>query len=114
MNAGSTSKKLGEYLGTLESLLADCTSHLTDRELIELRAIVHDRRHGRKADPGSGASTRLAQRADGIVKLLGAAACDLRPRETQQLDDLVAGRRAEAAIVMRSPVRFHKTRSTSR
>jgi hypothetical protein len=88
----TTMRTILQYRSELEALLDDRAAPLTDAETTALRAIVRERRSGRRGQPGTPAPSHILQRADGIVDLLNAAARELRPRETQQLDDLVAGR----------------------
>jgi len=101
---------LGAYRQQLGTLLEDSESSLTEGDLAALRAIVGERRNGwnirvRTKPPNA----VVRRRAEDILLLLDAAARHLRPRETQQLDDLVAGREAVSAPPEPSaPVRLHR------
>jgi len=111
MNGART---LPEYQAKLRVLLDGVTAPLSTEELSSLRAIVRQRRNGR----GNGATPRAAphvcKRADEIVALLAAAARELRPRETQELDDLVAGQPPKTAPPPSVPVRMHRSGWPSR
>jgi hypothetical protein len=85
-------RTLPHYRSELESLLDDPAAPLTEDETSALRAIVRERRSGRRGGVATPAASHILRRADGIVELLSAAGRELRPRETQELDDLVAGR----------------------
>jgi hypothetical protein len=74
-----------------------------------LRGAVRERRNRRRGREPSAATTEIAQRVEEIVQLLENAACVLRPRETQELDDLVAGKEpAEPTAGYTTPVRLHR------
>jgi hypothetical protein len=98
---------LEQYLETVRSLLRDAAESETNEDAAALRAIVRERRNGRGRR--THASPSVGARADEIVDLLGRAACHLRPRETQQLDDLVAGKIPEPAVELQHPIRLHRT-----
>ena len=85
-------RTLPEYRAALDDLLNDPAQQLTEDESSALREIVRRRRNGRRDQTQLRAAPHVCQRADEIVDLLSVAARELRPRETQQLDDLVAGR----------------------
>jgi hypothetical protein len=97
---------LGEYAERLQAILGSPASPLTDEECGALRAIVRECRSGRAQQ--TIASPAVHERADEIVELLGRAARHLRPRETQQLDDLVAGRERTVAPEPSYPIRLHR------
>ena len=101
---------LGAYHERLGTLLDDSESSLTESDLAALRAIVRERRNGRKVSVETESpNLAVSRRAEEIVLLLGTAARHLRPRETQQLDDLVAGREAESLPeAQNTPVRLHR------
>jgi hypothetical protein len=96
---------LSAYEEVLDGLLRR-SPPLTDDELEALRAIVRERRgrHPRQTQ----ATPAVHDRADAIVELLDRAARQLRPRETQQLDDLVAGKLPEPSVTHRHPIRSHR------
>jgi hypothetical protein len=99
---------LQEYHEVLETLLADPARPLADDETAILRALVRERRNGRRDRPVTDAPSHVRERADRIVALIGNAARDLRPRETQELDDVVAGRPPKTVTAPRQPVRSHR------
>ena len=101
-----TDPTVDEYTETLRALLQDPVEPLSAEESVDLRAIVRERRSGRRSQ--TTASAAVHERADEIVEMLGRAARHLRPRETQQLDDFVAGKEPEPALVVRHPVRPHR------
>jgi hypothetical protein len=100
---------LQEYHEVLGTLLADPARPLADDEAAMLRALVRERRNGRRDRPVIEAPSHLCERADRIVALIGSAARDLRPRETQELDDVVAGRPPKPVAAPRQPVRSRRT-----
>jgi hypothetical protein len=104
---------LTEYRGRLEILL-DTGAPLNAGEIYSLREIVRQRRNGRRNLDTPHAAAHILERADEIVALLGAAASELRPRETQALDDLVAGRPPRAGPPPSFPVRMHRSGWPSR
>ena len=75
---------------------------------------MRQRRNGRRNQEPPRATTHVCERADKIVALLEAAARELRPRETQELDDLVAGKPPEAGSSPSIPVRMHRSGLASR
>jgi hypothetical protein len=111
-------RTLPEYQAKLQVLLDGVTAPLSTEEISSLRAIVRQRRNGRGNGRGNGETPRAAphvcKRADEIVALLAAAARELRPRETQELDDLVAGQPPKTAPAPSVPVRMHRSGWPSR
>ena len=108
-------RTLHEYRASLESLLDGASAPLTAAEISSLRAIVRHRRNGRRNQEAPRAAVHVRERADEIVTLLSAAARDLRPRETQELDDLVAGHATpKNAPPPHVPVRMHRSGWPSR
>ena len=101
-------RTLPEYQARLEILLDGGVAPLNAEEISSLRAIVRQRRNGRRNLEAPHAAAHVRERADEIVALLGAAARELRPRETQELDDLVAGRPPKAGPPPSFPVRMHR------
>lgn len=101
-------RTLVEYQARLQFLLDDAGAPLSAEETARLRAIVRQRRNGRRNQDALPAAPHVCERADEIVALLGAAAGELRPRETQELDDLVAGQAQKACPPPSSPVRIHR------
>jgi hypothetical protein len=99
-----------EYRHQLRSLLADCRASLSEEEQRVLRAVVRERRNWRRDREQTSAPAAINQRAEQIVQLLESAARVLRPRETQELDDLVAGKKpAERQVVVPgTPVRVRR------
>jgi hypothetical protein len=108
------SRTFSEYREALEALLADPASPLTDDDVAALRAIVRERRNGRNGQALTQSTKRIHRQADAIVELLGSAARDLRPRETQELEDIVAGRAPATPPPARSPIRSHRSGWPSR
>ncbi|MEP6892804.1 MAG: hypothetical protein ABI927_03395 [Gaiellaceae bacterium] len=97
------------YLTLLSSLLAQCDSKSSEEDRESLRLAVYERRTWGPRRVRTPTSVAIGKQADEIVKLLEGAARVLRPRETQALDDLVAGR--EAAVDMGTPyqpIRLHR------
>ena len=99
-----------EYRNQLRHLLADCQTSLTDEEQGTLRMVVRERRNRRPNRAYTPASAAINEQAAAIVQLLESAAQVLRPRETQELDDLVAGRKpADPHLPSQStPVRLRR------
>ena len=97
------------YLALLSSLLERCDSKASEEERQTLRVAVYERRtwgHRRAQTP---TSATIGRKADEIVKLLEGAARVLRPRETQALDDLVAGRAVPVDTgTPYQPIRLHR------
>jgi hypothetical protein len=74
-----------------------------------LRALVRERRNGRRRHTQVSASAEVNKQANKIVLLLESAGRVLRPRETQELDDLVAGRaKVEPKAPAYAPVRLRR------
>jgi hypothetical protein len=98
-----------EYRHQLRSLLADCRTSFSDEEQRLLRAIVRERRNWRRDREQTPAPAAINRRAEQIVHLLESAARELRPRETQELDDLVAGKKPmQSEPAPGTPVRVHR------
>jgi len=89
-------------------MLLDDLVPLSAGDIASLRAIVRQRRNGRRNQATPPGAARIRKRADEIVALLGEAARELRPRETQELDDFVAGRPAKTCSTPSYPVRMHR------
>jgi hypothetical protein len=85
-------RTLPEYRAALDMLLGDCETSMTDDQMSALRANVVERRNARRDRVATQPAPEIGRRADDILSLLASAARELRPRETQELDDLVAGR----------------------
>ena len=97
------------YLALLSSLLDRCDSKASDEERQTLRVAVYERRTWGPRRAQTPTSDTIGKRADEIVKLLEGAARVLRPRETQALDDLVAGRAAPVDTgTPYQPIRLHR------
>jgi hypothetical protein len=96
---------LRDYEELLHALLRP-SAPLTDNESLALRTAVRERRSGRTRR--TEAAPAIQEPADAIVTLLERAARHLRPRETQQLDDLVAGKAPAVDPAPRHPVRLHR------
>jgi hypothetical protein len=102
-------RTLPEYQARLQILLDGGAAPLSAEEIFSLRAMVRDARNGRQKQETPRAAPHVSQRATEIVALLTAAARELRPRETQELDDLVAGRPPKAGPPPSFPVRRHRS-----
>ena len=100
----------GEYRDQLRQLLDRGKEAFTDEEQQTLRAVVRERRNRRRGSEQTLASAAIDAHALAIVHVLESAARVLRPRETQELDDLVAGiEPAEPQSGARyAPVRMHR------
>jgi hypothetical protein len=100
----------GEYRDQLRRLLDRGKETFTDEEQSTLRAVVRERRNRRRGGEPTVASAEIDAHALAIVDVLESAARVLRPRETQELDDLVAGiEPAEPDTGTRyAPVRMHR------
>ena len=97
------------YLALLSSLLDRCDSKASDEERQTLRIAVYERRTWGPRKVPTPTSVAIGKKADEIVKLLEGAARVLRPRETQALDDLVAGREAPVDNgTPYQPIRLHR------
>jgi hypothetical protein len=96
------------YQARLQLLLDGAAAALSVEEIDRLRMIVCRRRNGRPSLDALHAAPQVCECADEIVALLGAASRELRPRETQELDDLVAGRLPKNDPPPSSPVRMHR------
>ncbi|MFN0153193.1 MAG: hypothetical protein ACKVUT_02345 [Gaiella sp.] len=114
MSSATGQRRLHDFRASLLEMIDECTAVLTERQLRELRAVIHDRRRGRTAAERTGSRSRVNRQADEILALLNAASCQLRPRETQELDDLVAGKEPAPTLSAPTPVRLHHTRSAVR
>jgi hypothetical protein len=102
-----------EYRNQLRELLRQCDTSLSVEQQHALRALVRERRNGRRRPTQASASDAVDKQANAIVLLLESAGRVLRPRETQELDDLVAGReKAEPKPAPYGPVRLRR-RGTS-
>ena len=86
----------GEYRHRLHHLLVHCQTSLTDEQRRVLRTVVRERRNWRRNREQAATPAEVSRQADEIVQLLEDAARVLRPRETQELDDLVAGKEPTA------------------
>jgi hypothetical protein len=107
-------RTLPEYQARLQMLLGGRAAPLSAEEISSLRAIVRQRRNGRRNQETLRAAPHVCERATEIVTLLAAAERELRPRETQELDDLVAGRPPKAGPPPSVPVRMHRSGWPSR
>lgn len=97
------------YLALLSSLLEQCDSKATEEDRRTLRIAVYERRNWGPKRAQTPTSAAIGKKADEIVKLLEGAARVLRPRETQALDDLVAGRAAPVDNgTPYQPIRLHR------
>jgi hypothetical protein len=107
-------RTLADFQTRLQVLMDGAAASLTDEELAALRASVRVSRNGRRdretLEPGPSVRARAAE----ILALLGAAAPELRPRETQALEDIVAGRKPKASPPPSVPVRMHRSGWPSR
>jgi hypothetical protein len=97
------------YLALLSRLLDRCDSTASDEDRQTLRVAVYERRTWGARRAKTPTSEVIGKRADEIVELLEGAARVLRPRETQALDDLVAGRQAPVDTgTPYQPIRLHR------
>jgi len=96
------------YRAALHTLLGDCATSMTDDEMSALRATVVERRNGRRDRVPAQPAPVVGRRADDILSLLQSAGRELRPRETQELDDLVAGRTPREDPPASFPVRLRR------
>lgn len=105
---------VGDYRHQLRRLLVDCQTSLTDEQQRVLRAVVRERRNWRPNREQTPAPAVLSRHADEIVQLLESAARVLRPRETQELDDLVAGKEPPAPQTtgFNTPILLHRRRGS--
>ena len=100
---------VGEYRDHLCELLEQSDAKLIPEEREILRAVVRERRYGRSQRLQASASAAVNTRASEIVEVLESAARVLRPRETQSLDDFVAGVEApEVPASDYAPVRLRR------
>jgi hypothetical protein len=100
---------VGAYRDRLCELLEQCDGKLVAEEREMLRAVVRERRYGRSQRLQASASAAVNARACEIVEVLESAARVLRPRETQSLDDFVAGVKAQpVAAPDYAPVRLRR------
>ena len=88
---GATTSLLA-FTNRLSALLREAEADLRPDRLDALRELVHRRRNPRRGEPARTPPADLARRADAIVDVLEEASRVLRPRETQELDDRVAGK----------------------
>ena len=100
---------LPDYQAKLQALLDGGGAPLSAEEISSLRAIVRQCRNSRRNHETPHAASHIRERADEIVTLLSAAARDLRPRETQELENLVAGHPPKTAPPRSFPVRMHRS-----
>jgi hypothetical protein len=97
------------YLALLSSLLEQCDSKASDDDRRLLRTVVYERRTWGSRRQRTPTSAAIGRKADEIVALLEGASQVLRPRETQALDDLVAGREAPVDNgTPYQPIRLHR------
>ena len=98
-----------EYRDRLCELLKCSDATLATEERDTLRAVVRERRYGRSQRLQGFVSAAVNARASEIVAVLEDAARVLRPRETQSLDDFVAGVEAQAVVAPDyTPVRLRR------
>ena len=97
------------YLALLSTLLERCDSKASDEDRLTLRTAVYERRTWGPRRAQTPTSVAIGKKADEIVQLLEGASRVLRPRETQALDDLVAGREAPVDTgTPYQPIRLHR------
>ena len=97
------------YLALLSSLLEQCDAKSSDEDRLTLRTAVYERRTWGPRRAQTPISASIGKKADEIVKLLEGASRVLRPRETQALDDMVAGRIAPVDNgTPYQPIRLHR------
>ena len=97
------------YLALLSTLLERCDSKASDEDRLTLRTAVYERRTWGPRRAQTPTSVAIRKKADEIVQLLEGASRVLRPRETQALDDLVAGREAPVDTgTPYQPIRLHR------
>lgn len=97
------------FLALLSTLLERCDSCASEEDRQTLRVAVYERRIWGPRKVQTPTSDAIGKKADEIVKLLEGAARVLRPRETQALDDLVAGRQAPVDTgTPYQPIRLHR------
>ena len=97
------------YLALLSTLLERCDSKASDEDRLTLRTAVYERRTWGPRRAQTPTSVAIGKKADEIVQLLEGASRVLRPRETQALDDLVAGREAPLDTgTPYQPIRLHR------
>jgi hypothetical protein len=97
------------YLALLSSLLEQCDTKASEEDRLTLRVAVYERRTWGPRRAQTPTSRAIGKKADEIVELLEGAARVLRPRETQALDDLVAGREAPVDTgTPYQPIRLHR------
>jgi hypothetical protein len=97
------------YLALLSTLLERCDSKATEEDRQTLRIAVYERRTWGPRRAQTPTSVAIGKKADEIVQLLEGASRVLRPRETQALDDLVAGRVAPVDTgTPYQPIRLHR------
>lgn len=88
----AAARALPEYRADVLALLETCATTLTADEQAAVRSRVRELRRGKRSDTSAPAQPRVERHATAIVAVLDGASRDLRPRETQELDDLVAGK----------------------
>ena len=99
----------GEYRNQLRHVLLQCQTSLSDEQQLVLRTVVRERRSWRRNREQTPIPVAIRGHVDEIVQLLESAACVLRPRETQELDDLVAGTEPAAQrLAYNTPIRLHR------
>lgn len=97
------------YLALLSTLLEQCDAKASDEDRLTLRTAVYERRTWGPRRAQTPTSVAIGKKADEIVQLLEGASRVLRPRETQALDDLVAGREAPVDTgTPYQPIRLHR------
>lgn len=97
------------YLALLSTLLERCDSKASEEDRLTLRTAVYERRTWGPRRAQTPTSVAIGKKADEIVQLLEGASRVLRPRETQALDDLVAGREAPVDTgTPYQPIRLHR------
>ncbi len=97
------------YLALLSTLLERCDSKASEEDRLTLRTAVYERRTWGPRRVQTPTSVAIGKKADEIMQLLEGASRVLRPRETQALDDLVAGREAPVDTgTPYQPIRLHR------
>ena len=97
------------YLALLSTLLERCDSKASEEDRLTLRTAVYERRTWGPRRAQTPTSVAIGKKADEIMQLLEGASRVLRPRETQALDDLVAGREAPVDTgTPYQPIRLHR------
>ena len=97
------------YLALLSTLLERCDSKASEEDRLTLRTAVYERRTWGPRRAQTPTTVAISKKADEIMQLLEGASRVLRPRETQALDDLVAGREAPVDTgTPYQPIRLHR------